>query len=159
MAALVPDSFDVPEVFETGDFRIRKLTIHDAFKDYEAVMTSYDHLHQTFSYARQHSVFGKGWPYRDLTLTDDIVDLGWHQAEFNKRSSFTYTVVTPDESRCIGCLYILPGETTGAQAEVYMWVSESEYKKGLDPVLFSTVKNWIKEGWPFKSVVYPGREG
>lgn len=158
MGALVSAEFDVPEILETDNFRIRKLTIHDAFKDYEAVMTSYDHLHQTFGYARQHSVFGEGWPYREMTLTDDIVDLGWHQAEFNKRSSFTYTVVTLDEFKCVGCLYILPGEQSGAEAEVYMWVSDSAYKKGLDPVLFSTVKKWIKESWPFKSAVYPGRE-
>jgi len=38
-----------------------------------------------------------------------------------------------------------------------MWVRKSEFEKGLDPILFKTVKKWIQEKWPFKKVAYPGR--
>ena len=39
-----------------------------------------------------------------------------------------------------------------------MWVRESEIANGLDSILFSTVKKWVSEDWPFKKVAYPGRE-
>jgi hypothetical protein len=30
--------------------------------------------------------------------------------------------------------------------------------KGLDAILFNSVKEWIEKDWPFKKVAYPGRE-
>lgn len=35
---------------------------------------------------------------------------------------------------------------------------KSEVANGLDPILFSTVKNWIENEWPFKNPAYPIRE-
>ena len=87
-----------------------------------------------------------------------MIDLGWHQKEFQRRTSFAYTVVKQDESECIGCVYIFPSEEPAYEAEVYMWVRKSAYDKGLDPVLERAVKDWIKSSWPFKKVDYPGRE-
>jgi len=81
-----------------------------------------------------------------------------HQQEFLAREAFAYTVVALDESRVLGCVYINPARETDAEAEVYMWVRQSEYDVGLDPILFQTVKNWIGSVWPFATVVYPGRE-
>jgi hypothetical protein len=39
-----------------------------------------------------------------------------------------------------------------------MWVRQSAYDQGLDPVLFQAVKAWIDERWPFKNAIYPGRD-
>jgi hypothetical protein len=39
-----------------------------------------------------------------------------------------------------------------------MWVRQSEILNGLDKILFSNVKKWIQEKWPFEKVAYPGRE-
>ena len=41
---------------------------------------------------------------------------------------------------------------------VSMLVRESEYEKGMDPILFHVVNEWLKNTWPFEKVVYPGRE-
>jgi hypothetical protein len=97
---LVPDSFEVPDKLETSKFRLRMLKITDVGRDYDAVMTSVDHL---------KGVFGPSshWPSADLTLEQDLIDLGWHQKEFQRRTSFAYAVMNPDESRCLGCVYIL----------------------------------------------------
>ena len=148
---IVPDDFKVPEKLETNQFRLRMLTVNDVVKDYEAVMTSIDHL---------RGVFGEKstWPSKDLTLEQDLIDLGWHQKEFQRRTSFAYTVMDPQETQCLGCIYIFPSENPDHEVEVYMWVRQSEYEKGLDPVLESTVKNWVKNEWPFQKVSYPGRE-
>jgi len=37
-------------------------------------------------------------------------------------------------------------------------VRDSEYDKGLDPVLFEGVKKFIAAQWPFERVACPGRE-
>jgi len=148
---LVPRDFIIPEVLETDKFRLRMLKVTDVVKDYDAVMTSIDHL---------RGVFGERikWPSKNLTLEQDLIDLGWHQKEFQTRSSFAYTVMNLDESQCLGCLYIFPSRNPDNEVDVYMWVRKSEFDKGLDPILFKTVKDWITEKWPFKKVSYPVRE-
>ncbi|AKM79350.1 MAG: hypothetical protein UX85_C0002G0045 [Candidatus Beckwithbacteria bacterium GW2011_GWB1_47_15] len=151
VSSFVPKDFKVPDVLETDKFRLRMLRITDVVKDYDAVMTSVDHL---------QGVFGERskWPPKDLTFEQDLIDLGWHQKEFQTRSSFAYTVMSPDESQCLGCVYIFPSSRQEFDADVYMWVRKSEFDKGLDPILFKTVKDWIESKWPFKKVSYPGRE-
>ncbi len=80
------------------------------------------------------------------------------EIEFETRSSFAYTVMNLDESECLGCVYIYPTEKPGFDAKVYVWVRKSEFDKGLDSILFNTVKQWVAREWPFKNVAYPGRE-
>ena len=66
MTPLVPDGFTVPAGLETGRFRLRMLTVRDVVADFEAI--------------------------RDrapgLTLEQNLIDLGWHQKEFQTRRSF-----------------------------------------------------------------------
>jgi hypothetical protein len=147
----VPKDFQVPEKLETDTFRLRMLTVNDVVKDYDAVMTSIEHL---------QGVFGAGskWPSRELTLEQDLIDVGWHQKEFQTRRSFAYTVMNLDESQCLGCVYLVPSKNEAVDAEMYLWVRQSEFEKGLDPILFHAVRDWITKAWPFKNVLYPGRE-
>ena len=67
-------------------------------------------------------------------------------------------MVSLDESRVLGCVYINLSEDEDTDAEVYMWVRQSEFDIGLDPILFETVKKWLEETWPFERVKYPGRD-
>jgi hypothetical protein len=46
----------------------------------------------------------------------------------------------------------------GVDAEVYLWVRQSELSSGLDGHLFQTVKDWMRQEWPFEQIAYPGRE-
>ena len=149
--SFVPMDFTMPEKLETDGFRLRMLTVDDVVKDYDAVMTSVEHLQGAFGSRSK-------WPSPDLTLEQDLIDLGWHQKEFQKRSSFAYTVMNLSESQCLGCVYITPPRKQRYDAEVYIWVRKSELAKGLDSVLFMAVKKWIEQKWPFRNVAYPGRE-
>jgi hypothetical protein len=124
------------------------LSASDVEKDYEAVIESRELLRSR----------GGSWPRDGFTLKENLKDLKRHQKEFLNRKAFAYTVISLNESRVLGCLYINPPRKTNADAEVYMWARQSEYDKGLDPVLFHTVKNWIDSSWPFTTVAYPGRE-
>jgi hypothetical protein len=147
----LPPDFDVPELLETSRLRIRPLTIHDLVKDYDAVMTSRQHLWEQFGQAW-------GWPPEDLTLEQDLIDLAWHQKEAQRRSSFAYAVMRPDERVQLGCLYIVPSQKQGVDAAGALWVRASEVAGDLDQVLYGTVGHWLVECWPFTRVAWPGRE-
>lgn len=151
MSELVPNDFPVPELWETDKFRLRMLTVRDVDLDYEAVMASIHHLQQTQPFGPDHK-----WPTADLTHEQDLIDLGWHQKEFQNRTSFAYTVVSLDESICLGCVYIYPSHNSEYDSMIMMWIRESD--KNLDETLFNAVRQWIKNEWPFKNPGYPGRE-
>lgn len=143
----IPKTFVVPPLLETGEFRLRMLTVNDVVKDYDAVMTSVEHC---------KTIWGSKWP-EGLTLEQNLIDLAWHQKEFQTRRSFAYTVVQPDESRVLGCVYLEPTRKRGYDAEVYLWARQSELAAGLEERLYSAVRKWVASLWPFKSVAYPGR--
>ena len=145
----VPADFRIPESLETKEFRLRMLTVNDVVKDYDAVMTSVEHLKTIWP--------DSGWP-EGLTLEQDLIDLGWHQKEFQRRRSFAYTVVTPSESMVTGCVYINPTSKRDYDAVVYLWARQSELSGGLETRLYAAVKEWVAKEWPFKRVAYPGRE-
>ena len=146
----VPEGFAIPVSLETEYFRLRMLSVDDFEKDYEAVIESRELLHK---------MFGGPWPREGFTLEENLKDLERHQQEFIDRKAFAYTVVSLDEAKVLGCLYINPfKDSPKVDAYVNMWVRQSEFEKGLDDILFSTVKKWIKTTWPFKKVIYPGRE-
>jgi hypothetical protein len=145
----VPKDFEVPATLETREFRLRMLTVNDVVKDYDAVMTSVEHLKTIWP--------GGSWP-EGLTFEQDLIDLGWHQKEFQRRRSFAYTVVTPSESQVTGCVYINPTPKRGYDAVVFLWARQSELKAGLETRLYAAVREWVAKEWPFKKVAYPGRD-
>jgi len=144
----VPEDFQVPEKLETEKFRLRMLSVDDVEKDYDAVMSSREHLNPNNE---------KSWPRESMTMEDNLNDLTRHQEEFLKRDAFAYTVMNLDESQCLGCVYLYPSDIEEFDSEIFMWVRSSELANGLDELLFKTVSKWTDEVWPFENVVYPGR--
>jgi RimJ/RimL family protein N-acetyltransferase len=142
----VDPEFEVPATLETDRFRLRMLTVNDVVKDFDAVTTSKEHL---------QDIWGPGWP-EGLTLEQNLIDLGWHQKEFQRRRSFAYTVVALDESRVVGCVYINPTRKTGYDAVVYLWARQSELASGMETELTEAVKAWLAAKWPFKNPALPG---
>ncbi len=114
-------------------------------------MSSIDHL---------KGVFGPyiDWPYKELTLRQNLIDLARFEKESQMRVSFCYTVLDKEENKCLGCMYILPSPKPQFEIILFSWVRKSEYDKGLDKELYKFIKKWIKEKWPFKSSAWPGRE-
>jgi hypothetical protein len=49
-------------------------------------------------------------------LEQDLIDLGWHQKEFQRRSSFDYAVMSLDETRLLGCVHVDPPEKASYDA-------------------------------------------
>ena len=144
----IPSDFEVPTLFETEHFRIRPIRAADAANDYEAVMESIDIIHA--------ALLSDTWPTQEFSLEENREDLARKERRFDRRRSFTYTVVSPDESKVLGCIYVNPG-IGGPDAAVFMWVRKSAIGDGLDPLLEAAVREWMEEEWPFEWVVFPGR--
>ena len=144
----VPTEFVVPSELSVANFTLRMLSTDDVDKDFEAVTSSAARLSQVWP--------DSGWP-AGLTLRQNLIDLGWHEKEFQNRRSFAYTMVAPDESEVLGCVYFYPTEKAGYDAEVFLWVRESEAATDLDKGLFDAVQHWLASDWPFENPAYPGR--
>jgi len=138
---IVPNTFIVPDILVTKNFILRPLTIDDVENDFKAVSEGVDKN-------------GKLNTNRNLTLKQNLIDLGYHQKEFQKRISFTYTVVNPEKNECYGCVYIYPCSEKVFEAEVAFWVTRKAYEIGMQYDLDSAVRKWIKVKWPFKKVFY-----
>jgi len=144
----VPKEFVAPSELSTADFTLRMLSIDDLEKDFEAV---------TSSAARLSKVWPDScWP-AGLTLRQNLIDLGWHEKEFQNRTSFAYTMVAPDESKVLGCVYFYPTDKAEYDAEVFLWVRDNEVAGELDEELFEVVQRWLASDWPFENPAYPGR--
>jgi hypothetical protein len=145
----LPAGHPIPPGFEHVRFRVRPITVNDLVRDYDAVMSSAEHLRAHFPLW--------GWPQEGMTLESDLVDLGWHQREALLRRSFNYAVMSPDEARLLGCVYVDPPEKEGADADVTFWVRADELGTGLEDELEAAVRSWIAADWPFADVRWPGR--
>ena len=146
---LVPEHFQIPAGLVAPEFSLKMLSVDHVVMDYDAVMTSAEHVKTVLP--------GGTWP-DGLTLKQNLIDLGWHEKEFQLRQSFAYTVMNPEGSRILGCVYIYPSTKAGHDAAVHLWARESELASGLEDRLFAEVREWLSSAWPFVSPAFPGRD-
>lgn len=155
-----PDNAPVPAELRTGEFLLRMLRATDVALDYDAVIASRDTLLVRSS--------GR-WPREGFTIEENLADLEGHEADHHKRTAFTYTVMTPDETLCLGCVYINPlgemlqrlGASEGDrhraadyEAVVSFWVRPSLYAGDLDRRLLAALRDWFRDSWAFRRVLF-----
>lgn len=148
--SFLPDNFTVPVLAEAAGFKLVPLGPSLAQKDFDAYMSSIEHLQTTFSRS-------PNWPHKGISSADAMKDMENEQARFETRKSFAYAVLTPDGSRERGCVYVSPSTVEGYDAVVRMWVTKADYDAGFDAELYQWVTGWIQTDWPFQKVAYPGR--
>ena len=154
--ALAPKSpwiaadFTVPVLVKTPGFKVVPLSPALVKVDFDAYMSSIEHLQKTFTRST-------AWPHAAITDAEAMTDMETEQARFSKRESFAYAVLTPDGSRERGCIYVYPSPVKGYDAMVRIWVTKAEYDAGFDAELAAWATNWLKTDWPFAKVAYPGR--
>jgi hypothetical protein len=148
--SLVPADFNVPRLVETGDFKIVPLGPELVKIDFDAYMSSIEHLQKTFTRSTD-------WPHKGISDADALRDMETEQTRFRQRASFAYAVLTKDGRRERGCVYVYPSPVAGYDAEVRLWVTKAEYDAGFDAELFAWVTNWMRRDWPFAKIAYPGR--
>jgi len=148
---LVPAGFDVPRLHKSSGFQLVPLGPDLAKHDYDAYMSSIEHLQKTFSLSTR-------WPREGLTMEDALKDVQGEQQRFEARRSFTYAVLTPDGAKELGCVYISPSRKQGYDAVVRLWVTKAQFDAGFEDVLIPEVKQWLAARWPFQSIAWTGRE-
>lgn len=158
--ALVPAAgqFEVPGAAEHPRFRLRMLAESDAARDLLAVL---DGMDAATNRSRLQSMFADhdDWPHAAMTEAENATDLRRHQAEFERRFAFAYTVTDPADTETLGCVYINPPTKAGFEAEVILWIRDSLHAE-LEPELCGFVQRWVSKRWPFAagSVAFPGRD-
>ena len=141
----------VPASLRTEEFVLQPLRATDAERDYEAVMASQEDL--------RHRTGGR-WPRVGFTLAENLEDLEEHEADFLTWRGFTYTVLAPDEQRCIGCVYAYPYHAgkeeleTPREAMVWFWLRPECVAADLDQRLLDTLVPWFREAFDFDRVLY-----
>ena len=149
-SSFVPADFTAPVLVEATGFKLVPLSPAVVKQDFDAYMSSIEHLQKTFSRSTN-------WPRAGITDADAMRDMEGEQGRFNSRKSFSYSVLTPDGSRERGSVYVQPSPVGGYDAVVKMWVTKADYDAGFDAELYTWVTAWVQANWPFKKVAYPGR--
>lgn len=150
LAPFVAPSFEVPVLVNGPGFKLVPLGPALVKIDYDAYMSSIEHLQSTFTRS-------KDWPHAGLTAADAMRDMEGEQARFRQRQSFAYAVLTPDGRRERGSVYVSPSRVAGYDAMVRLWVTKAEHDAGFDAELYRWVQGWVRRDWPFARVAYPGR--
>jgi hypothetical protein len=152
-----PSDARVPEALRTDEFLLRPLRATDLQLDYEAVISS-----------RAELLRGSGgtWPREGFMLEEDLADLQRHEQEHRERVAFTYTVMNPAETECLGCLYIGPLERllghdggsgeylSDSTAYVSFWVRKTRLADRLDRRLLHALIPWFYDEWAFVHVLF-----
>ena len=151
--AFHPAEAPVPEGRRSDRLVLRPLRASDVAADYDAVMSSAAMLRRWSQ---------SDWPYDDFTLAENLADLQRHEREHEEGQAFTFTVLDPAESRCLGCVYLQPlreeeaGWGAGARSAVRVafWVRTAEIAQGLDRHLLEVLREWLRASWKFERVVF-----
>ena len=146
-----PDDAPVPTALRSDEFLLRPLRAADVELDFEALMATQEVL-------RRGS--GGAWPRPDFTLEENLADLQGHEEDFHTRRGFTYTVMDPTETRCLGCVYIYPPQGDGDgrdrdyEAVVWFWVRPDGVAADLDRRLLAALMPWLRSDFAFARVFF-----
>lgn len=143
-------AFAPPREFDTDMMHLEPLGPEHTPLDFAAFMSCRGFI--------QESLHWGSWPRTDMTLELNRRDLEGHAKNFTDRTQYTYTVMTPDRERVVGCIYMNPVRTRNAKPrhmELDWWVSESELSRNLDAHLLASVLGWVRAEFPFDRVEIP----
>ncbi len=151
----------VPTELRTKEFVLRPIVVDDTEMDYAAVMETREQLRLW----RQST-----WPEDDFTVEanrKDLVDLEERHAAHR---AFTYTLIDPDGTKCLGCVYVFPtsatflakstvkpvgdDEWTDVDAVIFFWVRLHQMELGVDERLLAAIRAWFRQEWKLDKTVY-----
>lgn len=145
----------------TDEFLLRPIVEADAESDHEAVMESREFLR-----VWEQST----WPEDDFTVESNREDMVKMEQRHLDNYAYGYTMQTPDESTCLGCVYVMPADAKGyagataeevgsmawsdCRATVAFWVRASRIADGLDARLLDELVRWFTDDWEIDGVVF-----
>lgn len=160
MDSFYPSPMTVPGGLTTDAFVLEPLTPDHVEVDYQAVMATRSKLRVWG---------GTSWPTDDFDLAGNLADLEMHHREHGQRDAFTYTVLNPDRSECLGCVYITPLQRLVVanpdlragphDAVVGFWAASTVAGEAIRIGLARTLRRWLVDAWAFTSVRFAVRSG
>ncbi|MEL6170418.1 MAG: GNAT family N-acetyltransferase [Pseudomonadota bacterium] len=111
------ENWNVPRAYVLGQFTLKAITTDDNERDFSAVMESKDNIAAVAP--------DRTWP-EGLTLDQNLIDLAWHQKEFEARRSFAW-IIENDAADYLGCVYVYPSNESEKAAVVRWW-----WRKGFE---------------------------
>lgn len=156
-----PAGLLAPDALTVAGLTLRPITAADAELDHAAVMETRELLRpweQT------------GWPEDTFTVAENQADLEGLERRHAERRAFTYTVLDPGGTTCLGCVYLMPPDARmydGAHivpaaaedrwedvdAAVYFWVRASRQGAGTDRALVEALRDWLRDEWRLERAV------
>lgn len=144
---------------------LRPIVAGDAELDYAAVMETREHLRLW----RQST-----WPEDDFTVAENRKDLVECEERHRAGRAFTYTVLDPGGTECLGCVYVYPTTATflaraavtpvggdewaDVEAVVFFWARLPQMETGMDERLLAALRAWFTEEWKLTRTVYATSE-
>ena len=136
----------VPTPPTTPHFILEPLHEKHAKLDFAALMSCRQRLRNELQWGE--------WPPRDFTLSRNRADLRDHYGEFVRGEAFAYTVLQPDQTRCLGCIYLERFDPLDG-AQLAFWVIDGALD--IETMLVKTTLNWAHSAWGIEHIAFPFR--
>lgn len=151
-----PSGFEAPRALSFGDIRATAISREHLREDVNGINESIELIRRTR---------GGRWPTGPVTEAGNFVDLVWHEAEFRDGDSYTYVLHDPG-SQYLGCCYLYPmGRRTRLteallhhDVDVSWWVTPAAYAQGLYATLYTALRRWLADAFPFRDPYYSNHE-
>jgi len=152
----LPSGFTAPRELAYEDIKATAISRDDLHDDVAGINASIELIQRTR---------GGGWPTEEVTEADNFVDLVWHELEFREGYSFTY-VVRATSGTYLGCCYLYPmgrrteltEERLNHDVDVSWWVTPTAYEQGYYTKLYTALRHWLAESFPFENAYYSNKE-
>ncbi|WP_317260982.1 hypothetical protein [Rhodovulum sp. FJ3] len=95
----------------------------------------------TGSSAVLKGLFGDDWPV-GLTLSENAIDLAWHEREFTSSRSFAW-VTRDGHGTYLGCAYVYPDLGTRGSGTVITWMRDRADRAALLTAFNDVFMAWI----------------
>jgi len=153
--------FRLPERFQAVEFIFRPLRASDVELDFDAVISS-SRMLRAWSQSE--------WPIDGFTIEENLADLQRHEREHREKSAFTFTIMNPEETLCLGCIYLSPlsqeiadlgvCEFSISEGEMFatsiaFWVRQTHATYAFSSKILDAIIQWLRSEWYFNCVVFP----
>jgi hypothetical protein len=132
--------------FEFENFVLERLGHEHVLLDYLAVVSNLEFI-----------IKQRGGKMDDsITLEEDFITLCWKQREFELKKSFSYTMLSIDRKKCVGCVYIYPiSYFFNEYAHHYdvdfsFWITQDFYNENRYEEIYNLLLNWLEDNFPFE---------
>ena len=146
----------IPESYVHNQFRFQILHPRLVELDYQALMSSKDFLRRWSQ---------SEWPRDDFSLEENLADLNYHYEEQVERIAFTYSILDPFSTTCLGCFYIKAIQAVQllrSEKELLRdfshlcsyWVIDKIRGTSLDEEILSAIDKWLNDCWEFPGLFF-----